>query len=94
MGSEVEATWNRALKVWWSLAWRAGLYLFLITFFLGFMVGISGGTWTPTHNAVTQVVVGTPVGIWVIWWVMRNVIYSDFRIAFVAVDPTPSDGEE
>jgi heme/copper-type cytochrome/quinol oxidase subunit 2 len=29
---QVDVTWARALKVWWSFAWRASLLIFLVMF--------------------------------------------------------------
>jgi hypothetical protein len=81
----LEVTWGRALKVWWSLGWRAVLFGGLGGFLLGGVVGgIAGalGVPVPTIAVLGQLVgllVSIPIGIWVVRTVL-NKSWSDFEI--------------
>jgi hypothetical protein len=85
----VEVSWGRATKVWWSLLWRALLFGVLAGGAVGFVIGfILGAAGTPAQviTAVTTwagVLIGIPVGIWVVRTVLRK-SWSDFRIALVS----------
>ena len=84
-----DVTWARAMKVWWSLAWRGLLFGGLAGFAGGFVMGIIGGL--AGAKAETVSLLGTlagglaavPVGIWVVRTVLRK-SWSDFQIALVA----------
>ncbi len=79
---EVELTWGRVGKVWWSLVWRGVLFGGLAGFVAGFIVGLLGGT--PIHVSLAGLIVGIPIGIWVVKMVFA-ISYSDFRLALVSL---------
>lgn len=85
----LEVTWTRALKVWWSLAWRTLLFSFLAGLVLGLLIGGIGGL-AGAGDAVIRgwsSVLGFVAGIGVAIWVVRNVLqktFRDFRIVLVS----------
>lgn len=87
----LEVTWGRAVKVWWSLAWRGLLFGALAGFAAGFVLGVAGAVVGMSKGAIgllgtiAGMVVAIPVGIWVVRNVLRK-SWSDFRIAFVPHD--------
>jgi len=88
--NEVTVTWGRAIKVWWSLLWRAILYSILAGLIVGIFVAIFGailGIDSASSTGLSGIfgfLVGIPIGIWVIKIVLQKK-YSDFRIALVQV---------
>jgi hypothetical protein len=87
--NELEVTWGRAIKVWWSIMWRAVLFGFIAGLVAGFIVGFIGGMAGAATGTITTLsgiaggIVAIPVGMWVIKVVLTK-RYSDFRIALVA----------
>ncbi|MBV8313498.1 MAG: hypothetical protein JOZ53_00930 [Planctomycetaceae bacterium] len=89
----VEITWGRATKVWWSLTWRWSLFVVITGFISGFVIGFlksAAGASNQTIETVkivanwTGVFLGIPVYIWVVRSVLRK-SWSDFRIALVPI---------
>ena len=84
-------TWEQATKVWWSLMWRAVLFGGLAGGAFGMVMGgVMGALGTPIETirmatSWTGVLVGVPVGIWVVRNVLRK-SWSDFRIVLVPLD--------
>ena len=79
--NEVELNWARAIKVWWSLAWRGILFGSIAGFIAGFIVGYLG---FGNLGALAGLVVGIPIGMWVVKLVLAK-SFSDFRLALVAL---------
>ncbi len=85
----LDVTWGKAAKVWWSLAWRVIVFGMLAGFVAGAVVGgIAGAAGVNTQTisslgALSGMVVGIPVGIWVVRTILRK-SWSDFRIILVA----------
>ena len=84
----LDVTWGRAARVWWSLMWRAILFGGLggttVGFVLGFFLGFAG---TPpvvitTVSGWTGLIIGVPIGIWVVRNVLRT-SWADFQIALI-----------
>jgi hypothetical protein len=86
--NEVEVTWGHALKVWWSIFWRAVLFGAIAGFVAGFIVGVIGGVAGTDHDLIIRLsslaglIVSIPVWIWVVKVVLTKK-YSNFRIALV-----------
>lgn len=88
---ELEVTWGKALRIWWSLIWRGVLYggiAGLVARFIAIEIGIalpgpegSLDTWA----TVAGIVVSIPVGMWVVKRVVK-LRYSRFRIALLSTD--------
>jgi hypothetical protein len=85
----VKVTWERALKVWWSLMWRGVLFGFLggfaVSLVLGSamaLIGFSAGTIGGACR-VAVAIIGIPIGVAVTKVVLKKK-YSDFRIALIA----------
>ena len=86
---QAEATWNMALKVWWSFAWRSILISFLVALGLGFIGGIIkvilergfdiNAAFVTTLMVLISFVIGLAVQIWVMKKVL-NMKFSDFEI--------------
>lgn len=96
MINEIDVTWGRAAKVWWSLAWRMLLFTVAVSFVAGGILGFVGAMLGASQQTVSTlgfligVAVGVPIGIWIIKLIIgKN--YSDFRLALVPRnEPTPS----
>ena len=88
--NELEGTWSRATKVWWSIVWRAvlvsGLGGFIMQIILRFIV--SGSEEQAMVLVITMVIAMVPVYIWATKQAL-NRSYSDFRLAVV-----PKEAEE
>jgi hypothetical protein len=88
---ELEVTWGRAIRIWWSLIWRGVLYGGIAGLVAGFItveIGIAlPGPQGPmdTWATVARVVVGISVGMWVVKRVMK-LRYSRFRVALLSID--------
>ena len=89
--NELKVTWNHALKVWWSIVWRALLFCSIAGFVAGFVVGFFGANGGVNRETITILsalagaIVGVPVGIWVIKIVLQK-RFSGFRLALIATD--------
>ena len=89
-GPGIEVTWGRAIKVWWSLIWRAVLFGGLAGMVAGGVVGgILGAMGAPLQTISTVggwlgILIGIPVGIWVVRSALRK-SWSDFRIVLIPV---------
>ena len=79
---EVELNWERAIKVWWSLFWRGVLFGGIAGFIAGFIVGFLGA---PNLGGLAGLVVGIPIGMWVVKIILAK-SYSDFRLTLVSLD--------
>ena len=84
---QLEVTWWRAAKIWWSLVWRGMFYVSVITFSLGIIIGLLAAALGLTeyirpYAEVVGFIVSIPVGIWVVKIVMEK-HYADFRIVLM-----------
>ncbi len=88
MINEIDVTWGRAAKVWWSLLWRSILFAGVAGFVVGVIVGIVGAIAGASREAVSVVSafaglgLGVPIGIWVVKLILSK-NFSDFRVALV-----------
>jgi hypothetical protein len=89
--NELEVTWGYALRVWWSLFWRALLFSLVIGFVAGFLVGFFGGLAgmnpkaIPIFSGLAGMIGGIPIGIWVVKVVLQK-RFSGYRLALVATN--------
>ena len=86
----LEVTWKRATKIWWSIAWRAGLVGALVGAVLGGGIGaFSASAGVPFVKAVITIrVLMFVVIIPIVIWAIRSALtksWSDFRITLVSV---------
>ena len=87
----LEVTFSRAMKVWWSLAWRGVLFGILAGGAAGFVIGMIGAAMHVPPEQMSRLgglaglIVGIPVGILVVQVVLQK-SYSDFRIVLVPND--------
>lgn len=85
----VEINWMRALKVWWSIAWRSLLFSFLggfvVGFILGFIMGMAGIDPKTIESTcrLAGAIISIPIGIAVVKIVLGKK-FSDFRVALIA----------
>ena len=91
--TELEITWARTTRIWWSLVWRGLLFGFLSGFVAGFIVGFLGGMLrldpqiARALGILAALIVGIPVGLWIV----KNVLgkkFKGFRIALVVIPET------
>lgn len=87
--SEVEITWGRVVKVWWSLAWRGILFGSLAGAGAGFVVGFVGAMGGMSRESISlySMLAGGAVGVAIALWVVKTVLgkrFSDFRLALVS----------
>ncbi len=89
--NELEVTWGRALKVWWSIVWRAMLFSFIAGAVAGFLIGFFGSIAgmdpkaIPIYSGLAGMVVAIPVGIWVVKVVLQK-RFSGYRLVLVATE--------
>jgi len=88
--STLEVTWKRATKIWWSIAWRAGLVGALVGAIVGAAIGaFSVYAGVPfIRAAVTVRVLTFVIIIPSVIWAIRSALtksWSDFRIVLVPV---------
>lgn len=87
--TEVEITWGKVAKVWWSFVWRSILYGLLAGIVPGFIIGLIGAiahidkSITLPLCLIAGSLIGISVGLWVTKKVLQNK-YKDFRIALVS----------
>ncbi|HSR63343.1 MAG TPA: hypothetical protein VLN56_08060 [Gammaproteobacteria bacterium] len=84
---ELDVTWIRAIKVWWSMVWRviavsilAGIAISVV---VGFIAGIFG--YKEGVQVITQllgIITGIPIGVWAVK-VVLGMEYADFRVALL-----------
>lgn len=88
---EIEITWLRALKIWWSIVWRILLYSAAFSVLVGIPIGIAAAALGLDPEAAGQVgrILGTLMGLVIAVWVVKIVMgksFSDFRIVLVPSD--------
>ena len=88
---ELEVTWERALTVWWSLAWRSALIGFLVALVIGVAVGLLGRVLHLDPRFVSRLLrlTGIICGVAAAIWAMKHVLakkFKDFRIVLLPVD--------
>ena len=99
---QIDITWGRALKIWWSYAWRA----FVLTLLVMVPLEIAMAAYMMSHlpkagGDPTQAVrmVGTMAILWPIFmavllalqiqamrWMLNKARWSDFRVAVLSRD--------
>ena len=85
---ELEITWERAMRVWWLIAWRGLLVGWIIAVVLAFLIGEAGGRLGvdfPTVAAVATVLswlAGLAWGLVVVKMALKK-NYQDFRMALL-----------
>lgn len=88
---ELEVTWLRTVKVWWSLTWRIVIYGMLFGIVIRLPLGLittALGIEEALANIIiqnTMTVMALLIGIWVTKVILRKT-YSDFRIVLVPSD--------
>ncbi len=83
----LQITWLRALKIWWSLAWRSVVFGSIAAFLAGLIVGSLSSVLGNNHltNIYVQsagLLVGIPVGILVVKIVLSKE-FKDYRIVLL-----------
>ncbi len=93
--SFLEPTVGRAARVWWALVWRGILFGGGAGFVVGFVEGLIGAMAGASAIAirnltlVSGVIVGIPVGIYVVLIVLRK----NFREFTIRLVPTGADNQ-
>ena len=87
---ELEVTWARVLRVWWLIAWRAGLGGVIIAFALAFLIGEVGSRLGLPFEKVY--LIGTVIAwLAVLAWglvAVRMALekkYGEFRLALISI---------
>jgi len=85
---ELEATWARALKVWWLIFWRSVLGASILGGVLGFIISFIGALAGAPSDLmmIINVIVGTIVGVAWMMAVVRMALrrrYRDFRLVML-----------
>ncbi|MGC9966702.1 MAG: hypothetical protein ABSE08_14960 [Syntrophobacteraceae bacterium] len=88
---ELEVTWERALTVWWSVAWRSGLFGFLAALAIGLVITFFGGALHLNPQFIQRLLrlVGIVVGAGAAVWSVKHVLakkFKDFRIVLRPLD--------
>ena len=75
----LEATWDRVVRVWWSLMWRCTLFTVIAAFVVGFVAGVVMGFVGRGHSAGTVgAVIGFLISFPVSLWVLRTILQKSF----------------
>ena len=89
--NNLDLTWKRTSKVWWSFFWRyfvaslvAGLVLGTLGFFLAALTGVEGIINLISTFAFVPVTI--VVGIWAMWAALDK-RHADFSITLTSADP-------
>ena len=84
---ELEVTWLRTIKVWWSMVWRfiavstlAGIAISIVVGFGAGLLGFSDKA--PAFSQALGIITGIPIGIWAVKVVLK-MEYADFRVALL-----------
>lgn len=85
---ELEVTWGRAARIWWSIAWRSALAAGVVGIAIGVLVGIAlGAAGRPDlarqFGQLLGIAVAIPVGIWAVKAVLSKE-YRQFRVALIS----------
>jgi hypothetical protein len=86
---ELEMTWERAMRVWWLIAWRGLLGGWILAVALAFLLGEAGGRLGLDFSTVAAIatalswLAGLAWGLLVVMWALKK-NYKDFRLALVA----------
>lgn len=87
---EIDVTWSRATRVWWSIVWRSFLFSVLAGaaggLVLGIVLGVAGqAEGIQKYGQLVGILLGIPVGIWVVKTVLTKQ-FRRFRIVLVPSD--------
>jgi LytS/YehU family sensor histidine kinase len=93
---EIEVTWDKVAKIWWSILWRYILFAGLFGGLFGFIVGFVGGIIRINKATFVSIslfgcsIIALAVSLWVLMKVFRKKNFGDFRIALIVdrVDTT------
>ena len=86
---ELAITWQRVIRIWWLITWRAFVGSWILAMIFGFVVGVLhyAALVDTQLSYISSVVVGWFLGFgWLIVVVRMalNKKYTDFRLALVA----------
>lgn len=88
---ELELTWTRAIKIWWSLVWRLMVYSMVLGLLISLPIGLLAAA-LGLDEAQTRMLsqgmaslLSLLLGIWVLRVVLSK-HYSDFRVMLVPSD--------
>jgi hypothetical protein len=93
---ELEVTWKRAVKVWWSYLWR-NIIAIIVAMIIGFIVGVIIGFVLGFLGASTQIikVIVTPISM--IFGLLISIVpikmilgkdFGEFRLVLLQTDAT------
>jgi len=77
MVNKIEVTWSRALKVWWSMAWRTGLIGLL--FFLPLLFVVNALK-LPRQIINILALISSPFIFYYVFDVILDINYADFNV--------------
>jgi membrane glycosyltransferase len=95
---ELEVTWEKALTVWWSVAWRTVLFGFLAGLALGFVTGLFGKIlhldprFLSRLSILASILASVVIGIWVVKHILAR-RFKDFRIVLLPLDLPEAERE-
>lgn len=95
---ELEVTWEKALTVWWSVAWRTVLFGFLAGLALGFATGLFGKIlhldprFLSRLSILASILASVVIGIWVVKHILAR-RFEDFRIVLLPLDLPEAERE-
>lgn len=100
MNNELEITWPRVVRIWWSFLWRNLIAILvamvlggIVGFILGFFMGIFG---VPVRTiqfitAPIGAVIGLGISIFPLWMILGK-SFGRFRLVLVSTTPdTPPE---
>jgi len=100
MNNELEITWKRVARIWWSYLWRNLLAVIVAMFaggMIGFVLGFAMGTFgvpTKTIQMITAPI-GAIIGLGVSIIPLRMILgknFGEFRLILVASNPPVNSG--
>ncbi len=99
---ELEITPRRALRIWWSFAWRsaiATLATIMVSMVIGFFLGMVLALVhvAPTMIRLIAMPVGFVIGLIISFFPLRMILgkdFGEFRLVLVAREPAPPAGTQ
>lgn len=92
---ELEVTWNRVLKIWWSYMWRFFLLVILVSLLFGFLAGFMAAflglkNIPPWIHSLFGFLLGFFASLFIFKYILKK-NFGEFEIKLVSCEVTPDE---